>query len=1281
MRTRFLQAHLFGVFDLLQQGEGRILPPSTDARRLLAYLILHPQPQARLALAGKLWPELPEANARHALRQALWHLNRVLPGLVVSEADRLSLCPGDALQVDVAEFEALVNPYLQGDCQWPDAARDLSCAVAMYADLLDGYYDDWAIVERERLRERYLQALEKLIVAYKATLRYEQALSVALQLAAAHPLSESAHREVMRLYHSLGNPAAALKQYRLCQEILEHELGVPPDGDTARLAQAIAGPDMPLQLPAKELPYLPRPTQPGGFANGQGSATIPLVGRNAERDALAQWLRQGAGPGSLILVEGEAGVGKTRLLQETARDAAWHGYQVLWGKAAPLENGKPLGVLVEALESQLSSLRVEQLQRLVEPLWLRTLQPVLPALSAGLADLPELPPLEAEHARNRLIEALGGLLAAWARIVPLVVILEDVHWADADTFTALLRLPPHLEGANLSLIASYRGEETPRAPRLAAWLGEMASRNIRGRLKLAPLDRPATRELILAALGGGAITPCFEEALFTETRGAPLFVLETLRSLADEGVLRQGADGNWQTPYDCLEEDFDLPLPASVEQVILRRLEQLPPAVWPILEAMSALGSRFDFKQLDCLELAEAASLLAAIQELLRRRLLEETLQDYHFHHDKIRQSVYENLPEGRRLGLHCQIGLALEKHYPHQVEALAHHFFAGQSWQKAVFYQQEAARKALAVFAYAHALSYLDRATLAAAQVEWSAAEHFELLRRREEVLEILGQRDAQGRDLEQMALLASGDPRRLNQVRRRQAYLMFSLNRFDEADAAGRDAVELARGLGDARILAESLIVLAEITGLSYSGRYADAFALVTEAAPLCEQAGDLRLAAELHRCAASLNFSLPPNTGAVDEGRQALALYRQLGDKLYEGEAASLVGNLLQTNGADLDQAIHYQKMALDIGRAIGYRMLEARMLNNLANIYATLDLNRALENYDRAAAILRSLNDERRAAITWLNAAHHRLLLLGDSPVTKPAIDFSLEYARRAQDRWVEGYALLLAGTAARLQGDLPGARNHLLEARAAFEFTKTPWLHTQTCILLAAVEQESGRLDPALANLAIAAEAARASQWVAQLAFIQARQAALWLQQGDTQRAAGLVAQAMEGWTPTMEYAWEIPFTRYRVAKTLGHPEEAQQALEQAYHALEKTLGQLTPEQRALSCRHIPLHRLILDTWQATQPHLLRVRLPRREAAGRRPAGPEAEVEVVWTLALPGEGDGMDKVSLRRQRLRRLLQEAAQQGARPTQEHLAQALKVSLRTIAQDIASLQDDPSV
>lgn len=291
----------------------------------------------------------------------------------------------------------------------------------------------------------------------------------------------------------------------------------------------------------------------------------------------------------------------------------------------------------------MSPLRAEQLTKLVDPIWLQVLRPLLPNLVAYLTDLSPPAKLDPAQERVRLVEALAHFLSGWAQITPLVLILEDLHWADLDTLEILTRLSQRLDDYGVVILGTYRGEEARAQPAIWERLQALDRAALRGRLTPTRLDAAKTGELIRRSLGLARVAPLFEERLHRETDGNPLFVLETLRTLYDEGLLARDASGEWRTPWDETTRDYaEMPLPPAVERVIARRIAQLAPDLRETLKAAAILGTQFDFALLSLvlggsegtISHLETKMVLAAIAELVRRRFWEELPQAYRFSHE-----------------------------------------------------------------------------------------------------------------------------------------------------------------------------------------------------------------------------------------------------------------------------------------------------------------------------------------------------------------------------------------------------------------------------------------------------------------------------------------------------------------------------------------------------------------------------------------------------------------------------------------------------------------------
>ena len=909
-----LQIHLFGPLELTQNGAS-LLPSTPKARALLAYLILHHnRPIPRDRLIGLFWPERSDVRARRALSHTLWQIRAALG----SAASRLTtdeytisftLYPGDWLDVAVFGDKVAAAHASPFDESGREAIADLNEAVDLYrADFLEAYYDDWALLERERLRELYLQALERLIVLYKQRGDYERALSCAQRLVAADPLREAAHRELMRLYHLLSRDRAALEQYVTLHRLLEDELGLEPAAATTALYHEISN-----AMEEPGVPHLPSPPPPPPALRDIGH--LPFIGRGQERAALLDAVQAAAqGRGGIALVEGNAGVGKTRLVDEIAAGARWRGMQVGLGRAVPdVALYQPL---VEALMSLLTPLRTSQLATLVKPLWLSAVAPLLPPVAA-LPGLPELPPMEPERERERLWEGLAHCLNELAAIAPLVLILEDLHWADEATLSTLLRVAPRLRQSRLLILLTVRSAEARERPVVWRTLDAIDRASPVRRVRLLPFDIAETTALVGRALGVTQEAASFARQLWPGTGGNALFLVEVLKSLLEEGTLVRTDDG-WRFPAP----DVPLPTVVSLQTVVGERLARLSPSQRVVLELAAVLGDEAEFPVLSRATL-EPDTLLPALEALIRRGFLIETEARYRFEHEMVREIVYRAIAPKRRRALHARVGDVLEEIHPERVESLALHFYRGGIRHKALTYALQAGEQAQAVYDYKTALAHYRRAL---SLVGDDSTLRWEVLARQNDALNVLGCWGEQAEVHKEMAQLAEemDDPRRRVHV----LYLVGKREKMcgDPHKALGvlEKALRLARADGDRKLIATGLMRISEVHWLL--GDTSRTQAAAEKALELFRETGDFDGEQEARGALAGLHVGLTGDYGQAlmyfEEDRRIAA---QLGDRHRE---AIDLGNIALTRAflGDYGAAQRALTAALDFVTQIGDRYAE-------------------------------------------------------------------------------------------------------------------------------------------------------------------------------------------------------------------------------------------------------------------------------------------------------------------------------------------------------------------
>ena len=983
------QAFLFGAMRLERNGKDCTLPASVVARSLLACLLFNRQtPQTRDTLLGIFWPEMSEERARRALSQALWHIRHAFPDLLDVNSETISISNGITLWVDTEAFERMITPALDAAPLDETARQNLEQALELFrADFLGDSYHDWALLERERLRELHLQALEQLGQLEKAAGRYAKALELALRLSRADPLNETTHREIMRLHQLLGQPEAASRQFEVCRQTLRQELDVAPEPETIALAEEISQRAEARSSAAES-----------GKERGN-LVPAPLVGREKDRAALLHFVEGIFNKlGGLVLVEGEAGVGKTRLLQEVARDAEWRGAQVLWGNTREAQGLKPYAPLVEALQAGLSPLRVTQIQQIVERVWLQAILPLLaphPALPT-LEPAPSLPPAQEQA---RLVEAVIRFLEGWQGIVPLVLILEDLHWAGHDTLNLLPTLARRLSSCGILMIGSYRAEEARAHPQVWEALQAVSRGRLLERRVLSRLDEAATGELIRRSLGLASPAPLFEVRIHHETDGNPLFVLETLRALQDEGLLKREEGGNWSTPWDETTADYtELPLPPLVEKVITGRLELLPAKSRHLLDMMAVLGNRFDFGLLGAVSGLETPALLERTRELIRRAFLEETDSGYRFGHDKIHQVVYEGIKAGKRVLLHRKIAAHLAKAHSIEPDAPAYHFWRGEVWEQAALYNQRAAEAAMSLHAQQEARTYLSRALDALDKLPTRSKKtrRADLLRARVTVNGLLGDRAAQKADLETLDTLPGSSAERVAQSLRWAKYYEVTSN-YPSAKLAAQAASELASQENDLSAMTAGQIILGRILNMEadsdgtesmltqalenaraakdslqkavclhalarfyydHQDRYEESLACCREALGISQALADREMETNMRHMMSNILSDLGHFEEARQEKLAVLELRRELGDR--RGEAMILYSlAIYNRDRGDNETSLKYTRESLSIAEAIGDQRLEGYDRTYLGLLMEERDPHESLRQYTRALEIRRQI----------------------------------------------------------------------------------------------------------------------------------------------------------------------------------------------------------------------------------------------------------------------------------------------------------------------------------
>jgi DNA-binding SARP family transcriptional activator/predicted ATPase len=675
-----LRIQLLGEFRLFLDDRPVDTFDQPRLQTLLAYLLLHRHaPQPRQQIAFCFWPDSSEEQAQTNLRKLLFQLRQALPQaseFLYSDHRRLGWRSETRYSLDVAELEQGMNALEQS--KMPDLAT-IERVVTLYrGELLPICYDDWLLPLRRELHERVVNGLTQALGGLETQREYEAGIRCAEHLLRLDPLHEASYRQLMNFRALGGDRAGALRVYHSCARLLEQELGVPPAAETQALYQHL------LQVEA----------QPAAIAPTPQVVQIPLVGRQIEWQTLQQrWRSASQGP-HLVLVWGEAGMGKTRLVEELRHWARLRPGSIAYARAYAAEGELAFAPVTTWLRSETLRPALEKL----EPVWLTELARLLPELLTWRPDISRPSPMTEGWQRQRFHEALArAMLAAPA---PRLLVLDDLQWCDGETLgwlRYLLRFDPQ---ASLVVVGTARTEEVDQTCPLHELLRELQRDKQLTELTLTPLELVETVELA-QLIADGDVTP-WAEQLYRETEGNPLFVVETVRAgLVESHPVRHDGQLNG--------------LPPTVQAVIATRLAQLSPSAHQLVQLAATIGRAFTFDVLAVASELDEDGLVQGLDELWRRRLVREQATGYDFSHDRIREVAYNQQSRARRRQVHRRIGAALERLYAENLDEvvgeLATHAEQAGQIEQAIGYLRRAAELAQTVGAYPEAIARLRKA------------------------------------------------------------------------------------------------------------------------------------------------------------------------------------------------------------------------------------------------------------------------------------------------------------------------------------------------------------------------------------------------------------------------------------------------------------------------------------------------------------------------------------------------------------------------------------------
>jgi len=679
-------------------------------RAVLAVLLIHLNEVVSIdRLIDELWGDTPPGAATTSLQAYVSNLRRVLEPeraprtsatVLVTEA------PGYVLRVAPEQVDAIRFERLAADGHRDLAAGEGTSALSTLDEALglwrgdalaDFSYEAFAVAEISRLHELRAAAEEDRVEALLMVGDQTGALAAVRSLIVRHPLRERLRWLQMRALYGAGRQAEALRAYEDARRALIDELGVEPGSDLQRLHRQVLDHDL-ADLTDEVAPAPVAPHEPARRTRSPSVARSGLLGRDGPLTTLHRALTDAVGGRTrMVLIEGEPGIGKTRLAAELDATAQERGATVSWGRCHDDEGAPPLWLWVQVLRGFVGG--GQRVPEHLQPI----LAPLLPELGARSPD-----DLGSDAARFRLFDAVREAVERWSRQRPSLVVLDDLHWADVSSLRLLRFLAVELRDAPVVIVMTFRHAGDAAHPAFGDMLADLARRPDVERLSLTGLSEKDVTELLRQTTNvPDDALAAVASRVHHRTNGNPFFITELLRLMESERRLG---------PAGAADE-----IPAAVSDVIRRRLSRLPDDVQTVLDVASVIGSRFRLEVL-----AQACGLdidrtLEALEAALATRVVvEEAPALYRFAHALVNETLYADLAPTRRARLHARIGAAIEATMRADLQPpyneLAYHFANATTGEgdQAFVYSRLAAEQATGRLAFDEAVAHW-RAALAA--------------------------------------------------------------------------------------------------------------------------------------------------------------------------------------------------------------------------------------------------------------------------------------------------------------------------------------------------------------------------------------------------------------------------------------------------------------------------------------------------------------------------------------------------------------------------------------
>ena len=1163
-------------------------------------------------LIEHLWPDTEFDRALSFLRARIHNLRQVLEPEAESSYRYIQTCPGGyrfKTQPD-CEIDTMIFSKTYKEGQRAVSDEDIPSAIQHFKTMLDLYrgiylpedrYEEWSQLDRGKWQDLHVASLVDLADCYALQRQFRKAVELCRNAYAIEPYKEDLYRQAMVYCYLMGNSNDAMRIFDHLKSILDDELRLEPDHQTEELRQQIA---------AGFVPGVDKKYEKPPIINldvGPHIGRLPFAGRLSEFKALLNMLgRVRASTGQMALVGGEIGIGKTRLVQELALLAELeYGFTSMMGRFTELAMMSPYQTLLESLKSALSILsaaKMKQLPRLSSSV----LSTWLPGIEFPSEQIETLPKLDPEKERLRFFEALTQMILSLSELSgPIILILDDIQWADASTIDFLDFLIPRISNHKIFLIGTYRAEEIDPAHPLQKIIRLAKRQSISGstlHIKLQELNAENILDLLERSAQHIDDQYKLSEYLYKESGGNPLFLVSLLQTLIEEQIIRVAPNGDWLPNMDGISEVREKPMPREIQEMIEARIERIDDDTRRLLECASVIGLNQDKELLEALWLQvnpeeSEFKYTDRIETLEKMQILARDSSEFHFTHDKIREVVYGRIHADRAMLLHRSVAELLEDRLatttdrPHELFAY-HYRLAGLAWE-AVLDLLPAVKNAVSGYQNHEGLQLATNALELITTIDPQTVDsdkmdqiEFELLEQRINLLDMLAQRDDQRSDLERLFNISEGnqDPTIIAQSHLLMANLEMRISAYESAHASCYKALQIGRETENNDLIVRALHSIAQI--MWHKGDYDEAFEYFNDELKVLEEIEDpSSLAQTLHYLG-----QIAWHRGQYEESERfyikALEIRENTKEVHKKAFTLSALG-LMYSSTEQFQKAIETLEEVTEIASSIGDRRGQSYALGNLGLTcmdQGAYDL--AIEYLETSVNIQTEIGDRRNMAIT-LNNLGRVNLRLGRRKEAKQLFEQVMTISKEIDLPDGLAYAQHNLAMINLMEQKFDAAEELLENAMAIYQESKNQSNIGSAVKDRGEIALQAGKIDDAIGHFNEALIFSRALKSRSGEMMNHTNLARCYLQSAQLDKASKHSESALQildslNKSPHAPTVW---FTHYEILKSIDAADESKNALTVAHDSLLDLAEQIDSETlRSSFLKKISIHQQIIDAF-------------------------------------------------------------------------------------------------